>query len=248
MASVEAVARENGAAITALGTGRHRRLPGRRRAHAAVARAGRRARRTSTFALQGAADVRRDGRLARRPLGASRLQTPAGAASFALRRRRPAQRAQRARRDGLRARRRRSARGDRARPRELRAGQRALAGASAARAPAARVTLVDDTYNANPDSVRAAIDVLAALPAPRWLVLGDMGEVGDQGPSSTPRSAPMRSERGIEMLWTAGALARRTAPPPTARRATSPTSPALIAALAGRAGRAPRCWSRARAS
>src|SRR5690606_24329789 len=36
--------------------------------------------------------------------------------------------------------------------------------------------LIDDTYNANPDSVRAAIDVLAGLPGPRALVLGDMGE------------------------------------------------------------------------
>ncbi len=45
------------------------------------------------------------------------------------------------------------------------------------------VLLVDDTYNANPDSVRAAIGVLAELPAPRLLVLGDMGEVGDQGPA-----------------------------------------------------------------
>ena len=43
------------------------------------------------------------------------------------------------------------------------------------------VTLVDDTYNANPDSVVAAIRVLAELPAPRCLVLGDMGEVGEQG-------------------------------------------------------------------
>ncbi|MFP8832916.1 UDP-N-acetylmuramoyl-tripeptide--D-alanyl-D-alanine ligase [Hydrogenophaga sp. XSHU_21] len=43
------------------------------------------------------------------------------------------------------------------------------------------VTLVDDSYNANPDSVRAAIDVLATLPGPHLLVLGDMGEVGDQG-------------------------------------------------------------------
>jgi UDP-N-acetylmuramoyl-tripeptide--D-alanyl-D-alanine ligase len=37
------------------------------------------------------------------------------------------------------------------------------------------VTVVDDTYNANPDSVAAAIAVLAELPAPQLLVLGDMG-------------------------------------------------------------------------
>ena len=47
----------------------------------------------------------------------------------------------------------------------------------------ATLTLVDDAYNANPDSVRAAIDVLAALDGPRWLLLGDMGEVGQQGPA-----------------------------------------------------------------
>jgi UDP-N-acetylmuramoyl-tripeptide--D-alanyl-D-alanine ligase len=41
--------------------------------------------------------------------------------------------------------------------------------------------VVDDTYNANPDSVHAAIDTLLALPAPHTLVLGDMGEVGEQG-------------------------------------------------------------------
>ena len=44
------------------------------------------------------------------------------------------------------------------------------------------VTVVDDTYNANPDSMRAAIDVLAELPGPQLMVMGDMGEVGDQGP------------------------------------------------------------------
>lgn len=47
--------------------------------------------------------------------------------------------------------------------------------------PRGTVTLVDDTYNANPDSVVAAIRVLAELPEPRCLVLGDMGEVGEQG-------------------------------------------------------------------
>jgi UDP-N-acetylmuramoyl-tripeptide--D-alanyl-D-alanine ligase len=46
---------------------------------------------------------------------------------------------------------------------------------------ASGATLIDDTYNANPDSVRAAIDVLASCPSPTVLVLGDMGEVGAQG-------------------------------------------------------------------
>ena len=66
-------------------------------------------------------------------------------------------------------------------------------------------TLVDDTYNANPDSVRAAIDVLAALPAPRWLLLGDMGEVGTQGPAFHREAGAYARERGIETLWAAGA-------------------------------------------
>ena len=49
----------------------------------------------------------------------------------------------------------------------------------------AGATVIDDTYNANPDSMRAAIDVLAsrAAPSPRVLVMGDMGEVGDNGPA-----------------------------------------------------------------
>ncbi len=46
---------------------------------------------------------------------------------------------------------------------------------------ASGATVIDDSYNANPDSVRAAIDVLASCPAPTVLVLGDMGEVGTRG-------------------------------------------------------------------
>lgn len=66
------------------------------------------------------------------------------------------------------------------------------------------LTLVDDTYNANPDSVRAAIDVLAELPGPRLLVLGDMGEVGDQGPAFHREVGDYARERGIEQLFTMG--------------------------------------------
>ena len=69
------------------------------------------------------------------------------------------------------------------------------------------ITLVDDTYNANPDSVRAVIDVLAELPGPRLLVLGDMGEVGDQGPAFHAEVGAYARQRGIEHLLAHGALA-----------------------------------------
>ena len=68
------------------------------------------------------------------------------------------------------------------------------------------ITVIDDTYNANPDSVRAAIDVLAELPAPRLLVLGDMGEVGNQGPEFHAEVGTYAAERGIESLFTLGDL------------------------------------------
>jgi UDP-N-acetylmuramoyl-tripeptide--D-alanyl-D-alanine ligase len=68
------------------------------------------------------------------------------------------------------------------------------------------VTLIDDSYNANPDSVLAAINVLASLPGPRWLVLGDMGEVGDQGPRFHAEVGARAREAGIDHFWAAGAL------------------------------------------
>jgi UDP-N-acetylmuramoyl-tripeptide--D-alanyl-D-alanine ligase len=73
------------------------------------------------------------------------------------------------------------------------------------------LSLVDDTYNANPDSVRAAIDVLAELPAPRLMVLGDMGEVGDQGPEFHAEVGAYAAERGIEVLFTLGDLSGEAA-------------------------------------
>ncbi|MGI4779628.1 MAG: UDP-N-acetylmuramoyl-tripeptide--D-alanyl-D-alanine ligase [Janthinobacterium lividum] len=73
------------------------------------------------------------------------------------------------------------------------------------RADGGAMTLVDDTYNANPDSMRAAVEVLAALPGPRLLVLGDMGEVGDQGPEFHAEIGALAHERGIETLFALGA-------------------------------------------
>ncbi len=67
-----------------------------------------------------------------------------------------------------------------------------------------RVTLIDDTYNANPDSVRAAIDVLAELPGPRLLALGDMGEVGEQGLAFHDEVLRHALARGIEAVHVAG--------------------------------------------
>jgi UDP-N-acetylmuramoyl-tripeptide--D-alanyl-D-alanine ligase len=72
-------------------------------------------------------------------------------------------------------------------------------------------TLIDDSYNANPDSVRAAIALLAELPGPRWLLLGDMGEVGDQGPAFHAEAGALARAAGIESLWCAGDLSRHAA-------------------------------------
>ena len=72
------------------------------------------------------------------------------------------------------------------------------------------ITLVDDTYNANPDSVQAAIDVLASLPGPRLLVLGDMGEVGDKGPDFHAQAGQHACAQGIELVFTLGSLSVAT--------------------------------------
>lgn len=66
------------------------------------------------------------------------------------------------------------------------------------------VTVVDDTYNANPDSMRAAIDLLAELPGPRLLVMGDMGEVGAQGPKFHAEAGRYAQGKGIENLFSLG--------------------------------------------
>jgi UDP-N-acetylmuramoyl-tripeptide--D-alanyl-D-alanine ligase len=69
-------------------------------------------------------------------------------------------------------------------------------------------TVIDDTYNANPDSVRAAIDVLASCPAPTALVLGDMGEVGAQGAAFHREVGSYAASRKISRLYAIGEATR----------------------------------------
>lgn len=71
--------------------------------------------------------------------------------------------------------------------------------------------LVDDSYNANPDSVRAAIDALATMPGPKALVLGDMGEVGDQGEAFHQEVLRYADEQPITSIWLHGSAFEQAA-------------------------------------
>ncbi len=84
---------------------------------------------------------------------------------------------------------------------------RPVVGRLAATSAASGAVVIDDTYNANPDSVRAAIDVLASAPSPKWLVLGDMGEVGVEGPAFHREAGAYARDCGIDRLLTTGTLA-----------------------------------------
>ncbi len=71
-------------------------------------------------------------------------------------------------------------------------------------------TIIDDTYNANPDSVKAAIRVLAAHQSPRYLVLGDMAELGAESAAMHREVGEYARAAGIENLFALGELSRET--------------------------------------
>ncbi len=70
--------------------------------------------------------------------------------------------------------------------------------------------LIDDSYNANPDSARAALEVLAGLAGERWFVLGDMAELGREA-AAMHRAFGAAAASKVEHLWTLGPLAREAA-------------------------------------
>ena len=73
-----------------------------------------------------------------------------------------------------------------------------------------KATIIDDTYNANPDSVRAAIDVLRTRPGKRLLVLGDMGELGCQATEMHSDVGTYAKHANLDGVYALGKLSEAT--------------------------------------
>ncbi|MCA1770912.1 MAG: UDP-N-acetylmuramoyl-tripeptide--D-alanyl-D-alanine ligase, partial [Halomonas sp.] len=68
--------------------------------------------------------------------------------------------------------------------------------------------LLDDTYNANPGAVKAALDLLVTLPGPHWCLLGAMGELGEASDRLHAEIGDHARKLGIDFLGTCGEAAR----------------------------------------
>jgi UDP-N-acetylmuramoyl-tripeptide--D-alanyl-D-alanine ligase len=84
------------------------------------------------------------------------------------------------------------------------AGYTGTKGRLQVRRTAQGAVVLDDTYNANPDSVRAGIDVLASTPGGKVLVLGDMGEIGDISAQCHDEIGGYAKSQGIDRLLALG--------------------------------------------
>ena len=98
--------------------------------------------------------------------------------------------------------------------------------------------LIDDSYNANPSSVRAAIEVLSSLAGRKWLVLGDMAELGEFAAAAHSAIGEFARAHGVERLYATGALAARAVDSFGAGAQWYSDAAALTAALTGALGKA----------
>jgi UDP-N-acetylmuramoyl-tripeptide--D-alanyl-D-alanine ligase len=86
---------------------------------------------------------------------------------------------------------------------------RAVAGRLQLKAGTRGGWIIDDSYNANPSSVRAALEVLRSLTGPTWLVLGDMAELGEVSHDSHAHIGSYAHDCGIKRLFAMGPLSSR---------------------------------------
>jgi UDP-N-acetylmuramoyl-tripeptide--D-alanyl-D-alanine ligase len=73
------------------------------------------------------------------------------------------------------------------------------------------VQLIDDTYNANPASLQVALDLLSKADAETWLVLGDMGELGEEGERLHRDVGEAARRAKVRRLFALGDLAAKAA-------------------------------------
>ncbi len=93
------------------------------------------------------------------------------------------------------------------------------------------VTLIDDTYNANPESLQVALDVLAQAEGESWLVLGDMGELGAEAVAMHRHAGHQAQAAGISRLYTLGDLAQQAVTTFNGQGTACSTLDDLLAAL-----------------
>ncbi len=89
------------------------------------------------------------------------------------------------------------------------AGFRAVAGRLQLKSGPRNSWIIDDSYNANPSSVHAGLDVLGAQPGAKWLVLGDMGELGAYTDASHAEVGAYARDSGVTRLFGLGTLTTR---------------------------------------
>ncbi len=88
---------------------------------------------------------------------------------------------------------------------------KAVGGRLQARCGVNGATVLDDSYNANPDSMRAGLQVLAECAGERYLALGDMGELGDDAAELHRQVGDEARRSGIDRLYACGELSRGAA-------------------------------------
>ena len=91
------------------------------------------------------------------------------------------------------------------------AAVRPVAGRLQSRSGAGGAHIIDDTYNANPSSLAAALDTLATVPGKKILVLGDMAELGDDADTWHDWAGQAARAAGVVALFAVGNLARLAA-------------------------------------